>query len=217
MAEEQRKPIVVAISGGFDPIHIGHVRYMQEAKKLGDVLVLILNNDYWLKLKKGHAFMPQDERKEVLESIACVDRVILSSHTDGTDDYSVCEDLRALRPDIFANGGDRKPDNDPVPEVAVCEELGIHMVYNVGKSGKVQSSSWLIEGAAKKAQNKNEEIFQKEIGMCKKLHSEKGGCAWGRCEQCGVIPLLHKIYKNTLWEKAEEIKKAKEEVFQWNM
>lgn len=157
MNEEQKRPIVVAISGGFDPIHIGHVRYMQEAKKLGDVLVVILNNDHWLKLKKGHAFMPQDERKEVIESIACVDRVVLSSHTERTDDYSVCEDLRVLRPDIFANGGDRKPDNDPVPEVAVCDEFGIQMMYNVGAGGKVQSSSWLIEDAAKKLKKKEEE------------------------------------------------------------
>src|SRR3989338_1296791 len=118
------------VSGGFDPMHIGHVRLFEEAKKLGDVLVVILNNDHWLKLKKGHAFMPQHERKEVIESIACVDRVILSSHGDGTDDMSVCTDLRALRPDVFANGGDRKPDDDPVPEVAVCDELGIQMMYN---------------------------------------------------------------------------------------
>lgn len=118
---------------------------MHEAKKLGNILVVILNNDNWLKLKKGHAFMPQDERKEVLESIACVDRVILSSHEEGTADYSVCADLRALKPDIFANGGDRKPDDVPVPEVAVCDELGIQMVYNVGAGGKVQSSSWLEE------------------------------------------------------------------------
>lgn len=157
MSQEQKKPVVVAVSGGFDPIHIGHVRYMQEAKKLGDVLVVILNNDHWLKLKKGHAFMPQDERKEVLESIACVDRVILSSHVDETNDYSVCEDIRALRPDIFANGGDRKPDDDPVPEVSVCDELGIQMVYNVGAGGKVQSSSWLIEDAANKLKKKEEE------------------------------------------------------------
>ncbi|GEM_PF-220210 len=160
MAEEQKKTIVVAISGGFDPIHIGHVRCMQEAKKLGDVLVVILNNDSWLRMKKGHAFMPEHERKEVIESIACVDRVILSSHKDGTDDYSVCEDLRALKPDIFANGGDRKPDDDPVPEVVVCDELGIQMVYNVGAGGKVQSSSWLEE------KYKNQFTQKKILTLC---------------------------------------------------
>lgn len=164
---EEKKQIVVAVSGGFDPIHIGHVRYMQEAKKLGDVLVVILNNDNWLKMKKGHAFMPQDERKEVIESIACVDRVVLSSHEEGTTDYSVCNDLRIVRPNIFANGGDRKPDGDPVPEVAVCNEYGIQMVYNVGAGGKVQSSSWLEADLAKFLKEK------KKIQTLCVFHDEK--------------------------------------------
>jgi uncharacterized protein YchJ len=72
-----------------------------------------------------------------------VDRVVLTKHEEGTTDMSVCDALRELRPHIFANGGDRKPDDDPVPEVALCKELGIDMVYNIGHGGKVQSSSWL--------------------------------------------------------------------------
>ena len=133
--------IVVAVSGGFDPIHIGHVRMLREAAALGDELVVILNNDNWLRKKKGYAFMNEQERKEIIESIQGVARVVLTSHTPDCDDMSVCEDLRQVRPHVFANGGDRKPGN--VPEDAVCEELGIKMAYGVGRGGKVQSSSWL--------------------------------------------------------------------------
>src|SRR3989338_1459525 len=135
---------IVAVSGGFDPIHIGHVRMLEEAKKLGDKLVVILNNDHWLVDKKGFAFMPEAERKEVLEAIEAIDEVLLTDHVPGDTDRSVCRGLRQIRPDIFANGGDRKPDGDPVPEVALCEEFGIEMAYNVGHGGKIQSSSWLL-------------------------------------------------------------------------
>lgn len=143
---------VVAVSGGFDPVHIGHVRMFQEAKKLGDELVVILNNDNWLALKKGFAFMPEHERKEVIEAFAPVDRVVLTYHEPGTLDMSVCRELERLQPDVFANGGDRKSDN--IPEYALCEQLGIEMVFNVGEGGKVQSSSWLIDKASKKKAKK---------------------------------------------------------------
>ncbi len=143
---ESSHPKVVAVSGGFDPVHIGHVRMFIEAKALGDELVVILNNDNWLKLKKGYAFMPEEERKEVIEAFAAVDRVLLTHHSANTTDMSVCQELQELKPDIFANGGDRKEDN--VPEYTLCEELSIHMVFGTGHGGKVQSSSWLI-GKAK--------------------------------------------------------------------
>jgi D-beta-D-heptose 7-phosphate kinase/D-beta-D-heptose 1-phosphate adenosyltransferase len=85
---------IVMISGGFDPIHIGHIRYIQEAKKLGDYLIVVLNNDNWLRLKKGKEFMPEIERKEIIESINGVDRVIISRHTINTKDISVCEEIK---------------------------------------------------------------------------------------------------------------------------
>ena len=143
-----KKPVVVAVSGGFDPIHIGHVRMFQAAKALGDELVVILNNNNWLTDKKGFPFMHEVERKEIIESIVGVDRVVISKHDLGDPDRSVCRELREIHPDIFANGGDRHPDGDPVPEVELCNELGIEMAYNVGHGGKVQSSSWLIKKAA---------------------------------------------------------------------
>jgi D-beta-D-heptose 7-phosphate kinase/D-beta-D-heptose 1-phosphate adenosyltransferase len=144
-----KKKKIVMVSGGFDPIHIGHIRYMQEAKKLGDKLIVVINNDNWLKLKKGYVFMPEKERKEIIEALRCVDKVVLTGHKKNTKDISVCEELRKIKPYIFANGGDRKPDGDPVPEVLVCKELGIKMVYNVGHGGKVRSSSLLVKQAQK--------------------------------------------------------------------
>jgi len=135
------KKTIVAVSGGFDPLHIGHVSMFEEAKKLGDELVVIINNDNWLRAKKGHAFMQQEERKAIIEALRCVDRVVITRHTENPEDMSVVEALREVGPDIFANGGDRKKGNTPEGEVA--KELNIKMVFNVG-GGKAQSSSWLL-------------------------------------------------------------------------
>ena len=139
---KKKKPIVVAVSGGFDPIHIGHIRMFKKAKKLGDKLVVILNNDHWLKKKRGYIFMPQEERKEIIEAIRYVDEVILTNQPKNPKDMSVCEELKKIRPHIFANGGDRKLDN--IPEVPVCEAIGCKMLFNIGEGGKIQSSSWLL-------------------------------------------------------------------------
>ena len=145
----KRKPIIVATSGGFDPVHIGHIRMFEEAKKLGDKHIVILNNDNWLIAKKGYAFMPQKERKEVLAALRAVDEVVLTRHPENPTDMSVAKELRRIKPNIFCNGGDRKGRND-TPESRVCEELGIEMVFNVGRGGKVQSSSWLVDKQRKK-------------------------------------------------------------------
>ena len=150
----KKKKTIVAVSGGFDPVHVGHLRMFQEAKKLGDTLVVILNNDHWLRNKKQVIFMPDYERRELIEGFNEVDKVILTSHQKDPSDMSVCNELRRIHPHIFANGGDRKPDGDPVPEVELCKKLGIKMVYNVGHGGKIQSSSWLLTDYVKKAAGK---------------------------------------------------------------
>ena len=134
---------LVMVSGGFDPVHIGHIRLFQEAKKLGDELVVILNNDNWLRFKKGFAFMPENDRKEIIESFRFVDRVFITAHKENTNDISVCREIELIRPHIFANGGDRKQDN--IPEYALCQRLGIEMVFNVGEGGKIRSSSELVK------------------------------------------------------------------------
>jgi len=147
------KKIVVVVSGGFDPIHVGHVRMFQRAKSLGDELVVILNNDNWLMKKKSFVFMPEKERKEIVESLTSVDRVILTGHKKNSTDMSVCAELKKIKPDIFANGGDRTKKN--IPEVPVCEKIGCKMVFGIGDGGKVQSSSWLLAEFAEKLKRLN--------------------------------------------------------------
>lgn len=139
---------IVMVSGGFDPIHIGHIRYLKEAKQLGDKLIVVINNDNWLKKKKGKAFMSEDDRKEIIESFHFVDEVHLSSHGENIDynnalERSVCDAIKKIKPHVFANGGDRFADD--IPEFQLCNELGIEMVFNVGHGGKVRSSSDLLE------------------------------------------------------------------------
>ena len=134
-----REKKLVAVSGGFDPIHVGHVRMIQAASLIGDVVVIV-NSDEWLNRKKGYSFMPFEERAEIIESIRGVVAVIKADDEDGT----VCQTLRELKPDVFANGGDRV--NDNTPEGAVCNELGVEMMWNVGGE-KIQSSSWLVRDA----------------------------------------------------------------------
>ncbi len=130
------KQKTIAVSGGFDPVHVGHVRMIQEAARHGDVVV-IANSDEWLMRKKGYIFMPFSERREILLAFKGVTYVAQAEDSDDT----VCDSLLALQPDVFANGGDRKGDN--VPEVALCKELGIEMMWNCG-GGKIQSSSELV-------------------------------------------------------------------------
>lgn len=148
-----KKERIVAVSGGFDPLHIGHVRMFKAARKLGDKLVVILNNDNWLKGKKKYAFMPENERKELLLSFPFVDKVVLTSHKPNDPDRSVARALRKVKPDIFANGGDRdtkdaKNKRSPLnADQKYCIENDVKMVYSVGRGGKVQSSSWMINKA----------------------------------------------------------------------
>lgn len=155
LKKNPKKNIVVAVSGGFDPLHPGHTRLIHEAKKLGTKLIVILNNDNWLKAKKGQVFMPQHERKEILEALRDVDKVILTSHQSNPKDMSVSATLQKIKPDIFANGGDRDKKNAADPksslytDIATCKKLKCKMVFNAGKGGKIESSSWLLANYAK--------------------------------------------------------------------
>ena len=133
----------VVVSGGFDPVHAGHLELLEEARKLGSQLTVILNSDKFLKEKKGYIFMPFAERKTILLGFSCVDKVIKCIDKDQT----VCQTLKKLKErneiDIFANGGDRESVND-IPEYRICKENGIQMIFDVG-GGKIQSSSNLIK------------------------------------------------------------------------
>jgi D-beta-D-heptose 7-phosphate kinase/D-beta-D-heptose 1-phosphate adenosyltransferase len=133
----------IAVSGGFDPIHVGHVRMILKAAEYGDVIV-ILNTDEWLEKKKGYAFMRWEERAEILKAISGVVDVVKCIDEDNT----VCETLSLLSPTYFANGGDRKEGN--VPEEKVCNDLGIEMLWGIGGNNKPQSSSWLVDAVRQK-------------------------------------------------------------------
>jgi D-beta-D-heptose 7-phosphate kinase/D-beta-D-heptose 1-phosphate adenosyltransferase len=124
---------VVAVSGYFDPIHVGHLEYLKMAKSLGDKLVVIINSDYQAGLKKGKSFMPEQDRLEIVQALRCVDEVFLSIDKD----KSVCKSLEYLKPDIFANGGDRSLEE--IPETAVMKKYKIEMVDGLGE--KIRSSS----------------------------------------------------------------------------
>ncbi len=133
----------VIVSGGFDPLHIGHIRLLTEAAKYGQVFV-ILNSDIWLVRKKRYFFMPFEQRSEILMNLQSVVRV----YPVNDDDDTVCAALEQIRsevrndPLIFCNGGDR---TTGLPkESATCEKLGILEAVNVG-GGKIESSSQLVE------------------------------------------------------------------------
>jgi cytidyltransferase-like protein len=123
----------VVVSGYFDPLHVGHIEYLELAKSLGGRLIVIVNNDKQATLKKGEPFMGQEDRLVIVGALRCVDNVFLSID-NGKD---VCESLAFLKPDIFANGGDRA--NREIPEAKVCDQLGITLVDGLGT--KIRSSS----------------------------------------------------------------------------
>ena len=161
------KKSVIVLSGGFDPIHKGHMRMFREAANLGHQVIVGLNSDEWLTRKKGKPFMKFYERKEILEGIKYISSVVKFDDNDDTA-CSLIHQVRSTynsgmfnhdhefnnptgRNDyqiFFANGGDRTTDN--VPELNTCRELSVTMLWGIG-GGKVQSSSWLIDG-------KNDEV-----------------------------------------------------------
>ena len=119
----------VAVCGHFDPFHIGHLRHLEQAKELGDWLIVIVSTDKHCLLKKGFVFMPEKERLELMLALKCVNEVVLSIDEDGT----VAKTIKMLKPDILAKGGDRTPDNMPQNEIDACKEVGCELVYGVGE------------------------------------------------------------------------------------
>ena len=158
----KKKPIVVAVSGYFNPLHVGHLEMIERAKKLGDKLVVIVNNDKQVALKGSVPFMSEKDRIKVISALRDVNSVVLSVDKDKT----VCLSLAKVKPDIFANGGDRKSIGD-VPEYPVCQKLGIKMVDGLGK--KIRASSEMIaKAAAMKIVNKSEVVGLKIKSVRKK-------------------------------------------------
>jgi cytidyltransferase-like protein len=126
---------VILVSGGFDPLHVGHVEYIEKASSYGRVVVA-LNSDEWLVRKKGYVFQSWEERAKILASLKAVSQVVKVKDEDGT----VCEAIKRLKPEYFGNGGDRGPTN--TPESELCSKLGVKTLYGLGK--KVQTSSGLV-------------------------------------------------------------------------
>jgi cytidyltransferase-like protein len=144
--EEQKIPTVVLVTGGFDPIHSGHIEYFKQAKAMGDMLVVGVNSDAWLKRKKGRSFMPLDERGAIISELSMVDKVVGFEDDYDADDSAVkfIKDMREYNPAaeiIFANGGDRTAGS-------TLEELGglehIKFAFGVGGTDKKNSSSWIL-------------------------------------------------------------------------
>ncbi len=136
------KKVVVVVSGYFDPLHIGHLEYLQLSKELGDKLIVILNSDFQATLKKGKSFMKEEERKEILETLPYVDEVFISIDQDSSVRKSLEKIQKREKINIFTQGGDRF--NYEIPEKEICDKYGIKMLDSLGK--KIQSSSWLING-----------------------------------------------------------------------
>lgn len=135
---------IVLITGGFDPIHSGHIAYIQAAKKLGDILVVGINSDNWLARKKGQAFMPFRERSAIIKNIVGVNYVIDFDDNDDSAKHAIWMVRQSYPQDriIFANGGDRTKTN--IPEMDVVDN-NIEFVFGVGGENKANSSSWILE------------------------------------------------------------------------
>jgi D-beta-D-heptose 7-phosphate kinase/D-beta-D-heptose 1-phosphate adenosyltransferase len=132
---------IVIVTGGFDPIHSGHIEYLKAAKTLGDILVVGVNSDEWLVRKKGQAFMPLDERVSIIQNLKMVDDCIVFDDTNG-DAIDAINRVKNLYPDnryIFANGGDRTASN--IPEMSV---RNVEFAFGVGGTNKKNSSSWIL-------------------------------------------------------------------------
>ncbi|MFL2600606.1 MAG: adenylyltransferase/cytidyltransferase family protein [Flavobacteriaceae bacterium] len=138
------KPKGIIVSGYFNPLHRGHIELFHKAKKLGEILIVIVNNDYQRHLKGSKEFMKEDERLLIINELAVTDKVFLSIDKDKTvsltleNIYKDCNNKFEL---YFANGGDQN--NKNIPEINLCNSLGIKLIDNLGD--KIQSSSWLLK------------------------------------------------------------------------
>jgi len=145
--KSHKKPIVVAVSGFFNPLHVGHLDMIHKAKKLGDKLIVIINNDKQVALKNRVPFMSEKDRMTIVKALRDVDEVFLSidNYKLANGEIPVIKSLAKVHPDIFANGGDRHNIVN-VPEYPICQKLKIKMVDGLGK--KIRASSEMIARAA---------------------------------------------------------------------
>lgn len=134
----------VLATGGFDPVHSGHIRYLERSRDLGDRLVVGINSDAWLSRKKGRCFMTMDERRAIIAALRCVDLVIEFDDADGSATHAIHQVLATYPQDriVFANGGDRGADN--IPEM-IIKDARLEFQFGVGGDTKINSSSWILQ------------------------------------------------------------------------
>ena len=203
---------ISVVSGGFDPIHSGHISYLKSAKKIGDYLIVALNSDKWLINKKKKVFMPLQERKSILMNISFVDEVITFKDDKEGSCISALEKIKEKYPDdeiIFCNGGDRSIEN--IPEMIVDN---INFEFGVGGDEKLNSSSWLL----KKWKFESEEriwgsfynLFDSEEVKVKELIiSPKKGMSFQRHTQRNEIWLVSKGSCEVIYSKNDPNSKTK--------
>lgn len=182
-AETPPQPVrqkVVVVSGGFDPLHSGHIAYLKSARELGTKLIVAVNSDEWLIRKKGRFFMPQSERAEIIKNLGCVDRVYANTEADDSDDSckGVLRKLLKQLPDvelIFANGGDRTDAN--IPEMQINNKR-LKFNFGVGGQDKKNSSSWILKEwkyfTEKRIWGEFSNLFEDEAVKVKELIIEPG-------------------------------------------
>jgi cytidyltransferase-like protein len=189
---------VVLVTGGFDPVHSGHIAYFEAAKQLGDILVVGLNSDAWLERKKGKAFMDIYEREKIISSLRVVDKVVCYPDADGSSKNAITG-VRAMYPDatiVFANGGDRTAAN--IPEMDL-KDNNLIFKFGVGGENKMNSSSWILnEWKAPKT--------ERPWGYYRVLHEVPGT----KVKELTVMPgqslsLQKHKYRNELWHVVEGI------------
>ena len=169
------KKTVVIVSGGFDPLHSGHIDYLTAASRLGDTLIVALNSDEWLSRKKGRPFMPFEERAGIIERLDMVDNVWGFNDKDGSAKAALEQAKKAYTIDriIFCNGGDRTKDNIPEMEVE-----GIEFEFGVGGTNKSNSSSWILKEwqypTTRRVWGEFSDLFQDEAVRVKELVIEPG-------------------------------------------
>lgn len=167
---------IAVVSGGFDPLHSGHIQLLNDAKSQGDVLIVLLNSDEWLTRKKGRPFMPFEERRTILENMSMVNSVFSVDDSDNT----VTKGLKHVRElygyeqsYVFCNGGDRGKDN--IPEMAV---EGYEFVFSVGGDNKANSSSWILKEwkypTERRVWGEFSDLFQDDVVKVKELVIEPG-------------------------------------------
>ena len=157
------------VSGGFDPVHIGHVQMFKEAGKLADNVVVLLNSDDWLVRKKGKSFMDAEHRKSILEELKCVDKVIIQTSDNDDSSSNAIMNFAIKYADskiCFCNGGDRK-DNKTIRESGICNKYEVALEYGIGGDYKAASSSELLN-------NYTTHEVERPWGRYKQLHSDKG-------------------------------------------